>query len=135
MNSVKGRLRPPKADFSEPKEEPMTLGELAAGENLVGRVFRAHEKTRFAYRGIIARAETRGDLVYLFLRDHARCFEGRRRGSWKHLPDAEIRFGKDTLVRKTVGEIFDFSLTDDGGRAYFYPKGTRLEDTENASDL
>lgn len=112
----------------------MTLGELASRENLVGRVFRAHEKSGFAYRGIIARAETRGDLVCLFLKSQARRFEGKRHGAWKPLPDAEVTFGKDTLTHNNVDGIITFTLAD-GGRGYFLPQGTQWEDVENASYL
>ncbi len=109
----------------------MTLGELTTRKNLVGRVFRAHEKNGFAYRGIVDGAEVRGKLVCLLLRDHARRFEDGHRGTWKHLPDAEIIYGKNTPAQKTVGEIISFALPT-GGHGYFYPRGTKLEEVENA---
>ncbi|MBI5071977.1 hypothetical protein HZB93_03775 [Candidatus Falkowbacteria bacterium] len=114
------------------KEEPMTLGELAARGDLVGRVFRAHEKSGFAYRGIVAKTEVRGDSVVLFLSNHARRFEGKlSQGSWKHLPDTEVPYSKNLSIQKTVGETFTFSLAD-GGRGYFHPRGTKLEEVEHA---
>jgi hypothetical protein len=108
----------------------MTLGELRTRENLVGRVFRVHEKSGFAYRGIVDRAEERGDEVVFCLSRHARRFEGRDRGSWKNLPDAEIPYGKDLPAEKTVRGIFTVSLPN-GSEVYLYPAGTRLENVEN----
>ncbi len=110
----------------------MTLGELEPGGNLVGLVFRAHEKSDFAYRGIVRRTERRSDEVYLFLREYARRYEGgkQRRGTWKPLPDGKIVCNKDLSVR-FVGKIITFTLAD-GGRGYLYPTGTKLEEVENA---
>jgi len=114
----------------------MTLGELVTRENLVGRVFRVHEKSGFAFRGIVLKTEVRGKDIVLRLANHDRRYEGgkQRRGTWKHLLDDEIVYNKDLLVRKTVGEIITFTLAD-GGRGYFYPAGTKLEEVENAPDL
>lgn len=108
----------------------MTLGELVTRENLVDRVFRVHEKSGFAYRGIVDRVELRGNNVVFCLSRHARRFEARDRGSWKNLPDAEILYGKDLPAKKTVKEIFTVSLPN-GSEVYLYPVGTRLENVEN----
>lgn len=112
----------------------MTLGELLAREDLVGRIFRAHDKSGFAFRGIIAKVETPGDSVCFLLLNYARRSEGERNGPWKNLPGNEVKFGKDMEIRKTVKDIITFTLGD-GGRGYFYPKGTHLEEVENAPRL
>lgn len=112
----------------------MTLGELVTRENLVGRVFRIHEKNGFTYRGIVARAEVRGDDVVFCLSTHARRFEDNHRGNWKNLPDAKITYGKNITARKPVGEIITFTLPN-GSEVYLYPGGVKLEEVENAPYL
>ncbi|MBU1146298.1 hypothetical protein KKD80_02005 [Patescibacteria group bacterium] len=109
----------------------MTLGELVTRENLVGRVFRAHEKNGFAYRGIVARAGVWDETVVLRLSNHSRRFEDKRRGIWKHLPDTEISYEKNLLAMKPVDDVIAFTLAD-GSEVYLYPAGTRLENVENA---
>jgi hypothetical protein len=108
----------------------MTLGELATRGDLVGRIFRAHEESKFAYRGIVAKVEIKKGCVILFLENHARRFEGRpRHSTWRHLPNTEIGFGGSTAVQ-TVDKIFTFSLPK-SSRIYLYPAGTKLEEMEH----
>lgn len=110
----------------------MTLGELAKRENLVGRVFRAHETNGFAYRGIVTKTEVRGETVILSLENHDRRFEGKTgHSNWKHLPDTEIGFGTEIQIQP-VEKIFSFSVPGAKSRIYLYPKGTRLEEAEHA---
>lgn len=109
----------------------MTLGELVTRENLVDRVFRIREKNGFAFRGIVSGLEAQADTVIFSLSSYARRFEEKKRGSWKHLPDAKIPYGKNLLTTKPVGDVITFTLAD-GGEIYLYPAGTRLENVENA---
>jgi len=110
----------------------MTLGELVTQKNLVGRVFRAHEKNGFAYRGIVEGVEPQGNCVIFTLENHARRFEGRSKHSnWRPLGRVEIGFRKDTPI-KTVEEIIAFTISGTDSRIYLYPKGTKVEELEHA---
>ncbi len=110
----------------------MTLGELAERENLVGRVFRAHETNGFAYRGIVAKTEVRGKTAILSLKNHDRRFEGKTgHSNWKHLPDTEIGFGAAIQIQQ-VEKIISFFVPGAMSRIYLYPKGTRVEEAEHA---
>ncbi|MFA5413532.1 MAG: hypothetical protein WC348_03255 [Patescibacteria group bacterium] len=109
----------------------MTLKELAARGDLVNRIFRAHEESKFAYRGIVAKVEIEKNCVIFSLVNYARRFEGKpRHSTWKHLQDTEIGFGGKTTIQ-IVDEIITFSLPK-VSRIYLYPAGTKVEEMEHA---
>lgn len=102
----------------------MTLGELLAREDLVGRVLKTHETTGYAFGGKIVRVGREGILVHFSLSEFVRCFE-KGWGPWKHLPDSRFTLGKNAPLETAEDGTISFVIPRGGGRGYILPKGQK----------
>lgn len=102
----------------------MTLGELIARENLVGRTVELHDAQKYYYSASISAAAKKGDTVILALTNVVQSFKGGGGyGRCKHIPGFLVRLGADTPVGSSEDTIH-FPLPD-GGRGYLLPEGQK----------
>jgi hypothetical protein len=102
----------------------MTLGELIARENLVGRTVELHDAQSYFYSGAISAVANEGGVVKLALTSVVQSFKGGGEyGRTKQIPGFLLKLKEDTPVHLSE-ETLHFTLPD-GGRGYILPAGRK----------